>query len=314
MTSPEERAPDCSGTSGLGQRTRCRRCSRPIRRPRRAMTPPISAPGPAAGRRYDPGVPFDPVAPSLDLVALEQPRPDAVGHRRRVRREPAPARRRPRMGLLRGPADRQRAARHPPRLGPAVQGPLPPVPHHAGSPRGPEGRLGLPRPPGRGRGREGARHPQQARDRGLRHRRVQPAAAASRCSATCPTSSRSPSASACGSTPTTPTGPSTTPTSRASGGCSARCGTPATSTRATRSSPTADAAAPRCRATSSASPARTATSPSRRSTCASRSSSATSTSSCGPPRRGRWCRTSAPRSVPTSTTCACAATPVGATS
>ena len=65
--------------------------------------------------------------------------------------------------------------------------------------------------------------------------------------------------------------------------------------------PTAAAAAPRCRATSSASPARTATSPSRRSTCASRSSTATSTCSCGRPRRGRSSRTSAPRSVPTST-------------
>ncbi len=94
---------------------------------------------------------------------------------------------------------------------------------------------------------------------------------------------------------------------------SARCGTPATSTRATRWSPTAGAAAPRCRATSSASPARTRTSPSRRSTCASRWSTATSTSSCGPPRRGRSCRTSAPRWVPTSSTCASKARTAGAT-
>ncbi len=61
----------------------------------------------------------------------------------------------------------------------------------------------------------------------------------------------------------------------------------ASSTRATRSSRTAGAAAPRCRATSSASPARTATSPSRRSTSGSRSSTATSTCSSGRRRRGR---------------------------
>ena len=44
---------------------------------------------------------------------------DALGRRRRLRREPAPARRRARVGLLRGPAHRQRPARHPPRVGPA---------------------------------------------------------------------------------------------------------------------------------------------------------------------------------------------------
>ena len=120
-----------------------------------------------------------------------------------------------------------------------------------------KGGLGLPRPAGRGRGREGARHHQQARDRGVRHRPRSTSGAASRCSATWRTGRRSPPASGCGSTPRTPTGRSTTTTSRASGGSSARCGTRATSTRATRSSPTAGAAAPRSRATSSASPART---------------------------------------------------------
>ena len=36
------------------------------------------------------------------------------------------------MDLLRGPADRQRPARPPPRVGPRVQGPVPPLPDHAG--------------------------------------------------------------------------------------------------------------------------------------------------------------------------------------
>ena len=120
----------------------------------------------------------------------------------------------------------------------------------------------------RSRSRRSSGSRRQARDRGLRHRGVQPAVP--RLGATPRRRGRrSRPASACGSTPTTPTGPSTTATSRACGGCSARCGTPATSTRATRSCRTAGAAAPRCRATSSASRARTATSPSRRCTCAS---------------------------------------------
>ena len=79
------------------------------------------------------------------------------------------------VDLLRGPAHRQRPARAAPRVGPGVQGPLPPLPDDAGPQRAPQGRLGLPRPAGRARGREGARPPHQARDRGLRHRRVQPA-------------------------------------------------------------------------------------------------------------------------------------------
>ena len=63
-----------------------------------------------------------------------------------------------------------------------------------------QGRLGLPRPAGRARGREGDRHHRQAGHRGVRHRRVQPplprvGAALRRTSA-----SGSPSASASGST------------------------------------------------------------------------------------------------------------------
>ena len=77
------------------------------------------------------------------------------------------------MGVLRGPADRERQTGHPPRVGPALQGPLPPVPHDAGQARRPQGRLGLPRAPGRGRGRKGARLLGQVRDRGLRHRALQ---------------------------------------------------------------------------------------------------------------------------------------------
>ncbi len=77
------------------------------------------------------------------------------------------------MGLLRGPAHRERHARRAPHRGPRLQGRLPPVPHHARLPRGPQGRLGLPRPARRARRREGARLQRQAGHRGVRHRRVQ---------------------------------------------------------------------------------------------------------------------------------------------
>ena len=77
------------------------------------------------------------------------------------------------MGLLRGTPHRERAPRHPPRLGPAVQGPVPALPHHAGPLRRPQGRVGLPRPARGGRGREGARVLGQGADRGRRHRGVQ---------------------------------------------------------------------------------------------------------------------------------------------
>ncbi len=77
------------------------------------------------------------------------------------------------LDLLRGPADRQRPSRPPPRLGPGVQGPLPPLPDHAGPRRPPQGRLGHPRPAGRAGDREGAGPRQQGRDRGLRRRGVQ---------------------------------------------------------------------------------------------------------------------------------------------
>ena len=77
------------------------------------------------------------------------------------------------LDVLRGPADRQRPPRHPPRRGPRLQGPVPPLQDHAGLPRRAEGRLGLPRPAGRARRREGARLLRQARHRGLRGGGVQ---------------------------------------------------------------------------------------------------------------------------------------------
>ena len=116
---------------------------------------------------------FGPVDPQLDLVALEQRVLARWRRGRAVRPGQGPAQGRAALDLLRGPADGQRQAGAPPRVGPGVQGPVPPVPDHAGPRRPPQGRLGLPRPAGGDRGREGAGPHQQAPDRGLRHRRVQ---------------------------------------------------------------------------------------------------------------------------------------------
>ena len=61
----------------------------------------------------------------------------------------------------------------PPRAGARVQGHLPPLPDDARALRRAQGRLGLPRPAGRDRGRAEARLHLQGRHRALRHRRVQ---------------------------------------------------------------------------------------------------------------------------------------------
>src|SRR5437879_5417556 len=101
----------------------------------------------------------DGLSPRRVIGGLRRPRgarPRAVAGARPVRREPAAQGGRPGVGVLRGAADGQRPARSPPRLGPLLQGPLPPLPHDAGPLRGPQGRVGLPRPAGRGGDRAGA--------------------------------------------------------------------------------------------------------------------------------------------------------------
>ncbi len=79
----------------------------------------------------------------------------------------------PALDVLRGPPDRQRPTRHPPRRGARLQGRLPPLQDDAGLPRRPEGRVGLPRAARRARRREGARLLRQGRHRGVRRRGVQ---------------------------------------------------------------------------------------------------------------------------------------------
>ena len=103
----------------------------------------------------DPLRPGAPVRQSFP--ALEEDDPRALARARRVPRvDPPPAGRRA-VRLLRGPADRQRPPGLPPRAQPRVQGRVPALPDDARTPGAPQGRLGLPRPTGGARDREGAR-------------------------------------------------------------------------------------------------------------------------------------------------------------
>ena len=267
-------------------------------------------------RRYDPGVPFDPVAASLDLVALEEPRAHAVGHRRRVRREPAPARAAPRNGS-------STRARPPPTAGPGI--------HHVWA------RLFKDLYPrfhtmrGRYVARKGGWdchglpvEVEVEKELGIHSKHEIEDFGIDEFNQRCRESVQryvedwsalTEPHRRCGSTPPTPTGRSTTTTSRPCGGCSARCGTPATLYEGHKVVPYCGRCGTALSSHELGQPGayRDITDPSvyvrfpvrRR---------ATSTSSCGRPRRGRWSRTSAPRSAPTSSTCGSASPTAGATS
>ena len=85
-------------------------------------------------------------------------------------------------------------------------------------PRPPQGRMGLPRAPGRDRGGEGDRDLRQARHRGVRRRRVQRAVPGVRAAIRPRLGGADARGSASGSTWTTPTGRWIPPTSSPSGG------------------------------------------------------------------------------------------------
>ena len=133
------------------------------------------------------------------------PRVLARGRRLRAHRSRhAPTR--PRWLFYEGPPTANGKPGHPPRRAAHVQGRLPALQDDDRPPRAAQGRLGLPRPAGRARGREGDRHHRQARHRGVRRSPSSTTAAASRSSATSASSSGSPSGSASGSTCPTRTG------------------------------------------------------------------------------------------------------------
>ena len=94
------------------------------------------------------------------------------------------------VGLLRGPADRQRHARSPPRLGPGLQGPLLPLPHDGRLVRGPPCRLGHPRAArSRSRWRRSSGSPASSRSRSRSASPSSPACAVSRSTPTSTSSS-----------------------------------------------------------------------------------------------------------------------------
>ena len=142
---------------------------------------------------------FDKVQTELDFPAGRERHPrvlEGAAHLREVARA---HRGRHAVRLLRGPAHRERPAAQRARPHARHQGPLPPLQDDAGLPRRAQGRLGHARPARRGRGREGAAHPRQGRDRGVRRRAVRRRSASTRSSATRRSGRTSPSASASGS-------------------------------------------------------------------------------------------------------------------
>ena len=149
-----------------------------------------------------PALPAQPDLPAIEHEMLARWHRDAD-----VRGVAAADRGRAAVDVLRGAADGERHAGRAPHRGPGLQGPVPPVQDHAGVPRRPQGRLGLPRAARRGRRGEGTRPFRQEGHRGLRRRRVQRRGAASRCCGTWTRSPRSPRGWATGSTCPPPTAP-----------------------------------------------------------------------------------------------------------
>ena len=120
-------------------------------------------------QRYAP-VPADQPADELEQALLARWRDEELFARTLAARAGARA-----VRVLRGPADGERQAGHPPRLRAHDQGSLLPPSRDEGLSRAAEGGLGHARPAGRDRGREAARHQRQAGHREARRRGVQPA-------------------------------------------------------------------------------------------------------------------------------------------
>ena len=108
--------------------------------------------------------------PDLEQAVLERWRERDVFHESLRRRQGAEP-----WVFYEGPPTANGPPGGPPRPVARLQGHLPALQDDARAPRRAQGRLGLPRPAGRDRRREAARHQEQGGDRGVRHRRVQPA-------------------------------------------------------------------------------------------------------------------------------------------
>ena len=131
----------------------------------------------------DAGVPASPSLPSLEREVLDYWAGDRT-FQASVDARDAGANGRERVRLLRRPAVRQRPAALRPPADRLRQGRRAALPDDARPPRRAPLRLGLPRPAGRDRGREGARHHAQGRDHRARHRQVQRRLPRARCCGT----------------------------------------------------------------------------------------------------------------------------------
>ena len=108
--------------------------------------------------------------PELERAVLEFWREADVFHRQLEQRRDGPL-----WVFYEGPPTANGQPGDPPHGVAHLQGRLPALPGDDGALRPAQGGVGLPRPAGRARGREGDRHQEQARHRGVRGRRVQPA-------------------------------------------------------------------------------------------------------------------------------------------
>ena len=226
-------------------RGRCKSAHRRIGRvsqdaPNAPAAPPASAPSGTAGDALR----YRPVPAHVDLPAMEREILDLWAEQGTFAASLSTRADAAALDLLRGPADRQRHPRHAPRRGPRLQGRLPALQDDAGLPRRPQGRLGLPRPAGRDRGREGAGLQRQARHRGVRHRRVQREVPRVRAAQRRPVRGDDRADGLLGRHVRPVPHDGRRPTSRASGGRCRRSSTRACWSRTTASPPTARAAAP----------------------------------------------------------------------
>ena len=131
--------------------------------PARAPRPSVTGSNLTVPPRLTRALPHRPLPKDVSFPAARGAGPRALARARRLQRVAAPPRGRAAVRLLRGPADRQRPPRLPPRAGARVQGHLPALQDDARLLLRPQGRLGLPRPAGRDRRPAAARDRVQAR-------------------------------------------------------------------------------------------------------------------------------------------------------
>ena len=198
---PRPRLPAAAAASRVGYSEPRYGVAEALRRVAPSTRDATRRPTPARPSR---GPMFRPVSAKPDLVAQEHEILAQWAERRTFARLRAQNAGGPALELPRRADHGQQPDGRPPRLGPDVQGPLPALPRDARrGPALPE-RLRLPGPVGRGQRRARPRLHEQARHRGVRHRRVREPVQAARPDLRRPPDRAVASGSASGWTGTTP--------------------------------------------------------------------------------------------------------------